>query len=145
MQCLQPLVAIRKDRGAKAELNRRGQACEILTGTGISRRVNGSPGEAAAKFGWACRYRADYFGLEDRHVSQHLCPEDLGSWRNLSPRRIEDFAGLVAHPALDRVSEDNLVIRHGLATTSGAVVRSSNPEGSNMFFDGMQNKLLRLH
>lgn len=27
-----------KDRGAKAELNRRGQACEVLTGTGISRR-----------------------------------------------------------------------------------------------------------
>ena len=31
-QCLQP------DRDAKAELNRRGQACEVLTGTGISRR-----------------------------------------------------------------------------------------------------------
>jgi hypothetical protein len=38
LQCLQPLVAIRKDRDAKAELNRRSQACEVLAGTGISRR-----------------------------------------------------------------------------------------------------------
>jgi hypothetical protein len=28
-------VAIRKDRNAKAELNRRRQACEVLTGTGV--------------------------------------------------------------------------------------------------------------
>jgi hypothetical protein len=28
-------VAIRKDRNAKAELNHRRQACEVLTGTGI--------------------------------------------------------------------------------------------------------------
>jgi hypothetical protein len=33
------MVAVRKDRDAKAELNRRGQVCEVLTGTGISRRV----------------------------------------------------------------------------------------------------------
>jgi hypothetical protein len=32
------LVAVRKDRDAKAELNRRSQACEVLTDTGISRR-----------------------------------------------------------------------------------------------------------
>jgi len=32
-------VAVRKDRDAKAELNRRSQVCEALTGTGISRRV----------------------------------------------------------------------------------------------------------
>jgi hypothetical protein len=32
------MVAVRKDRDAKAELNRRSQACDILTGTGISRR-----------------------------------------------------------------------------------------------------------
>ena len=31
-------MAVRKDRNAKAELNRRSQACEALTGTGISRR-----------------------------------------------------------------------------------------------------------
>ena len=31
-------MAIRKDRDAKAELNRRSQACDVLTGTGISRR-----------------------------------------------------------------------------------------------------------
>ena len=29
------LVTIRKDRDAKAELNRRSQACEVLTGTGV--------------------------------------------------------------------------------------------------------------
>jgi hypothetical protein len=29
---------LQPDRDAKAELNRRSQACEILTGTGISRR-----------------------------------------------------------------------------------------------------------
>jgi hypothetical protein len=29
------LVAIRKDRNAKAELNRRSQACEVMTGTGV--------------------------------------------------------------------------------------------------------------
>jgi len=33
------LVAVCKDCDAKAELNRRGQACEVLIGTGISRRV----------------------------------------------------------------------------------------------------------
>ena len=33
------LMVVRKDRDAKAELNRRSQACEVLTGTGISRRV----------------------------------------------------------------------------------------------------------
>jgi hypothetical protein len=28
-------VAVRKDRDTKAELNRRSQACEVLTGTGV--------------------------------------------------------------------------------------------------------------
>jgi hypothetical protein len=32
------LVAVCKDCDAKAELNRRGQACEVLTDTGISHR-----------------------------------------------------------------------------------------------------------
>jgi hypothetical protein len=32
---LATLVAVRKDRDAKAELNRRKQACEVLTDTGI--------------------------------------------------------------------------------------------------------------
>src|SRR6185436_15221552 len=31
------LVVVCKDRDAKAELNHRGQICEVLTGTGISR------------------------------------------------------------------------------------------------------------
>jgi hypothetical protein len=35
---LATLMAIRKDRDTKAELNRRGLACEVLAGTGISRR-----------------------------------------------------------------------------------------------------------
>ena len=29
------MVAVCKDRDAKAELNRRSQACEVLTGTGV--------------------------------------------------------------------------------------------------------------
>jgi hypothetical protein len=36
---LATLVPVRKDRDTKAELNRRGQACKVLAGTGISRRV----------------------------------------------------------------------------------------------------------
>ena len=32
-------MAVCKDRDTKVELNRRGQACEVLAGTGISRRV----------------------------------------------------------------------------------------------------------
>ena len=36
---LATLVPVRKDRDTKAELNRRGQACDFLTDTGISRRV----------------------------------------------------------------------------------------------------------
>jgi len=36
-------MAACKDRDAKAELNRRSQACDILTGTGISRRVKNKP------------------------------------------------------------------------------------------------------
>ena len=39
---LATLVAVRKDRDAKAELNRPSQACEVLTDTGISRRVKWS-------------------------------------------------------------------------------------------------------
>jgi hypothetical protein len=35
--CHSPHVTL-KDRNAKAELNRRSQVCEILAGTGISRR-----------------------------------------------------------------------------------------------------------
>ena len=39
---LATLVPVRKDRDTKAELNRRGQVCEALTDTGISRRVKWS-------------------------------------------------------------------------------------------------------
>jgi len=42
VQCLQPLMAVRKDRDARAELNRGGQACEVLADTGISRCVKWS-------------------------------------------------------------------------------------------------------
>jgi hypothetical protein len=38
--CQPPFPQPELERNAKAELNRRGQACEILTGTGISRREN---------------------------------------------------------------------------------------------------------
>jgi len=37
------LMPVRKDRDTKAELNRRGQACEVLIGTGISRRLKKKP------------------------------------------------------------------------------------------------------
>jgi hypothetical protein len=36
---LATLMLVRKDRDTKAELNCRGQACEVLTDIGISRRV----------------------------------------------------------------------------------------------------------
>jgi len=36
-------MAVCKDRDAKAELNRRGQACEVLADTGISRRMKMEP------------------------------------------------------------------------------------------------------
>ena len=36
---LATLMPVRKDRDTKAELNRRGQTCEVLADTGISRRV----------------------------------------------------------------------------------------------------------
>jgi site-specific recombinase XerD len=64
------LVAVRKDRDTKAELNRRSQACEVLTGTGIRVAENESlSSEALAKEDRASGYRALYSGLEDRRVS----------------------------------------------------------------------------
>jgi hypothetical protein len=36
---LATLVPVRKDRDTKAELNHRGQVCEVLIDTGVSRRV----------------------------------------------------------------------------------------------------------
>ena len=36
-------MAVCKDRDTKAELNHRGQICEVLIDTGISRRGNGLP------------------------------------------------------------------------------------------------------
>jgi hypothetical protein len=80
-------MAIHKDRDAKAELNRRSQVCEILAGTGISRRksipkrtepdVGHYFGRArpllTVGFTWesgrASGYCALYSGLEDRRVS----------------------------------------------------------------------------
>ena len=67
---LATLVDVCKDRDTKAELNHRSQVCEILTGTGISRRVKmACRVEASAKTGRASGYRALYSGLEDRRVS----------------------------------------------------------------------------
>ena len=40
---LATLVAVRKDRDTKAELNRRSQVCEVLAGTGISHRGKENP------------------------------------------------------------------------------------------------------
>jgi len=37
---LQPVVVVCKDRDAKAELNRRGQACEVLAGAGVRAAEN---------------------------------------------------------------------------------------------------------
>jgi len=38
---LATLVAVRKDRDTKAELNRRNQVCEVLTDTGVRVARNG--------------------------------------------------------------------------------------------------------
>jgi hypothetical protein len=50
---LATLVAVRKERDAKAESNRRNQACEILADTGIRVARNGLPAVALAKAGRA--------------------------------------------------------------------------------------------
>jgi len=57
------------DAAREVELNHRDQACEVLTGTGISRRINGR----------ASGYRALYFGLEDRRVSLNTYARKLES------------------------------------------------------------------
>jgi hypothetical protein len=56
-------MAVGQDRDTKAELNRRGQACEVLTGTGISRRGKGIP--SAPNWGpawWPCASTFDGAG-----------------------------------------------------------------------------------
>ena len=82
------LVAVCKDRDTKAELNHRGQICEVLIDTGISHRGKGfpsAPNRVSGHYfdragslpthpihlenGRACRKCADYSGLEDRRVS----------------------------------------------------------------------------
>src|SRR5438445_267024 len=78
-------MAVRKDRDTKAELNRRSQACDVLTGTGISRRVNGGrvgalrrPDAAARRpyQKWtSIRVARPVFRFgRPACVSQHLCP-----------------------------------------------------------------------
>lgn len=42
-------MAVCKDRDAKAELNRRGQICEVQADTGISRRVNRKDSDGAVR------------------------------------------------------------------------------------------------
>jgi hypothetical protein len=61
-RCIAAMLATRKRRDAKAELNRRSQACEVLTGTGIRlAKMDEHQGSA-------------HFGLEDRRVSlSNLC------------------------------------------------------------------------
>ena len=72
-------------RDTKAELNRRSQACDVLTGTGISRRVNGgrvgalSRPDAAARRPYqkwtSIRVARPVFRFgRPACVSQHLCP-----------------------------------------------------------------------
>jgi hypothetical protein len=53
------LATQKKNRNAKAELNRRIQACDVLADTGFRVAENGR----------ASGYRALYSGLEDRRVS----------------------------------------------------------------------------
>jgi hypothetical protein len=46
-------VAVCKDRDTKAELNRRSQACEVLTGTGVRvARMDGHEGSAPSTPVW---------------------------------------------------------------------------------------------
>jgi hypothetical protein len=52
------LVAVRKDRDTKAELNRRSQAWEVLTGTGVRVAEMACQAEALAKVGRASGYRS---------------------------------------------------------------------------------------
>jgi hypothetical protein len=78
-------VAIRKDRNAKAELNRRSQACEVLTGTGV--RV--------AKKTAAC----DYQRLAFRRV---LCKKASGEALSTGPHTgLEIFVRGVRTYSLD--------------------------------------------
>ena len=67
---LATLVAVRKDRDAKAELNRRSQVCEVLTGTGNSRRVKKwSAGSAA---------RSRCGEATDERLARTLAPATVG-------------------------------------------------------------------
>ena len=67
---LATLVALRKERDAKAELNRRSQVCDALAITGVRVAKMAHQGVArGAKAGRVSGYRALYSGLEDRRVS----------------------------------------------------------------------------
>jgi len=55
---LATLVAVCKDRDTKAELNRRGQACDVLAGTGVRVARIACWVESPAKAGRASGYRA---------------------------------------------------------------------------------------
>ena len=88
-------------RGAKAELNRRSQACEVLAGTGISRRVKWSerrvalpltlaPDASASLLGYALwtgmRVARPLFRFgRPACISQHLCPEKWNPVLELHP------------------------------------------------------------
>ena len=89
------LLAIRKDRDAKAELNRRSQVCEALTGTGVrvaKKNPNGT--ESGIRPGWPC---ASHLGKVDGHESNAL---SISVWKTdvcLStpmPEEMESRAGI---------------------------------------------------
>ena len=96
------LVAVCKDRDTKAELNHRGEVCEALADTGISRRVKWTERrvtlpldlapEASASLlghalrnGLACRKCAYYSGLEDRRVSLNTYARRNGIRAGIAP------------------------------------------------------------
>jgi hypothetical protein len=69
------LATQKKNRNAKAELNRRSQACDVLADTGIRVAENGR----------AWGYRAIYFGLEDRRVSLNTYARKMESRPGVAP------------------------------------------------------------
>ncbi len=55
-------MAVCKDRDAKAELNHRGEVCEALAGTGISRRVKWTERRVTLPFDLAPEASASLLG-----------------------------------------------------------------------------------
>ena len=74
------LAAIRKDRNAKAELNRRRQACEVLTGTGVRvAKMDRAAGNAPA---WSCsRSKRLTFRLHSEMVEHQGSAPCIPVWK----------------------------------------------------------------